>query len=324
MAREDGHNMATTAPLRYLSRADTCVLGYALDPMTRATMVPHPHPGTTINYLAWLRTVEIEPVQLTQGERTEVTRLFNEMFPLYWPIPPASFEAHVANLRLAIHKKCYQSWQMGYLEEVYQFFVELRPLVASFMPWEESLRTSWRNVRPTPPLNRAHVEELPAMRMNRSGATGTFVSQTDLIDEMVSMEVARREMNSLNDQNLHMADGTEENVREHREHQPAEPYERDPRASWTPEDQTRWQTFANWSRSKNPSARRKVQGDCMICFEPLKNSSGKTIPCQRDELKWCRAFCGVNFHSDCFNQWAWQVGTSQRGVTCPSCRRPWK
>ncbi|KAL4905266.1 hypothetical protein BDW74DRAFT_20864 [Aspergillus multicolor] len=37
---------------------------------------------------------------------------------------------------------------------------------------------------------------------------------------------------------------------------------------------------------------------------------------------WCRAFCGTNYHSHCFIQWAHQF-RRLRVVTCPSCRRGW-
>ena len=41
---------------------------------------------------------------------------------------------------------------------------------------------------------------------------------------------------------------------------------------------------------------------------------------QDDELVWCKARCGVNFHKQCIDQWL----ETARGPTCPTCRSHWK
>ncbi|KAL5339763.1 hypothetical protein BJX70DRAFT_363106 [Aspergillus crustosus] len=55
-----------------------------------------------------------------------------------------------------------------------------------------------------------------------------------------------------------------------------------------------------------------------------KNEQGE------DGLVWCKAFCGNNYHGECFRRWLreWRgmrvEGTYSGRVTCPSCRRRWR
>jgi RING-finger-containing ubiquitin ligase len=39
-----------------------------------------------------------------------------------------------------------------------------------------------------------------------------------------------------------------------------------------------------------------------------------------EELVWCRARCGVNFHKQCIDQWL----ETDHASTCPTCRSNWK
>lgn len=41
---------------------------------------------------------------------------------------------------------------------------------------------------------------------------------------------------------------------------------------------------------------------------------------QDEELVWCKARCGVNFHKQCIDQWL----ETARDPTCPTCRSHWK
>ncbi|KAJ5312370.1 hypothetical protein PENANT_c011G04100 [Penicillium antarcticum] len=41
---------------------------------------------------------------------------------------------------------------------------------------------------------------------------------------------------------------------------------------------------------------------------------------QDEELAWCKARCGVNFHAKCIEQWL----ETARAPTCPACRSTWK
>lgn len=63
--------------------------------------------------------------------------------------------------------------------------------------------------------------------------------------------------------------------------------------------------------------RKKVEGDCPICFMDLLVDG-------KDTVVWCRAACGQNFHTDCFQTWARIKGSTSSHVTCPLCRSPWE
>jgi TATA-binding protein-associated factor Taf7 len=41
---------------------------------------------------------------------------------------------------------------------------------------------------------------------------------------------------------------------------------------------------------------------------------------QDEELVWCKARCGVNFHKQCIDQWL----ETAHAPTCPACRSRWK
>ncbi|CAG8753882.1 18138_t:CDS:2, partial [Dentiscutata erythropus] len=65
--------------------------------------------------------------------------------------------------------------------------------------------------------------------------------------------------------------------------------------------------------------RRPIDGDCPICYEPLK-------PEEVDTIVWCRGGCGNNIHKDCFTQWknTRNIGIGYGRVTCVFCRKDWK
>ena len=64
--------------------------------------------------------------------------------------------------------------------------------------------------------------------------------------------------------------------------------------------------FGNVSVEK--ASVENVRGDteCCVCYEPLDDKTGKTVPCGR---------CKHLFHTDCINRWF-----GVRGNTCPLCR----
>jgi hypothetical protein len=41
-----------------------------------------------------------------------------------------------------------------------------------------------------------------------------------------------------------------------------------------------------------------------------------------EELVWCKASCGQNFHKDCFEQW--KMSKHGGRVTCVYCRAQWQ
>ncbi|PIG86550.1 hypothetical protein AARAC_002106 [Aspergillus arachidicola] len=77
------------------------------------------------------------------------------------------------------------------------------------------------------------------------------------------------------------------------------------------------------------STRRPIEGDCSICYKSLKKArSGARHDAHHDtedeeeqqEISWCKAQCGVNYHATCIESW---LKVSPKS-TCPMCRRVWK
>ncbi|CEL03734.1 hypothetical protein ASPCAL04880 [Aspergillus calidoustus] len=69
--------------------------------------------------------------------------------------------------------------------------------------------------------------------------------------------------------------------------------------------------------------RQLIEGECGICLEPLRgpgmseSRSGRPDDELDRGLSWCRAQCGVNYHTSCIDEWV-AVAT-----TCPHCRATW-
>jgi Ring finger domain/SWIM zinc finger len=55
--------------------------------------------------------------------------------------------------------------------------------------------------------------------------------------------------------------------------------------------------------------------DCPICFDKMD------LHDKRNELTFCRAACGTNFHVDCITRWLKNAATAKK--TCPNCRQVW-
>lgn len=60
--------------------------------------------------------------------------------------------------------------------------------------------------------------------------------------------------------------------------------------------------------------RRKVEGDCAICFDDLKGG--------HEAISWC-ASCGNNLHTKCCDQWVRMRHGQHQDVSCVYCRAPW-
>ncbi|KAK7916878.1 E3 ubiquitin-protein ligase Zswim2 [Apiospora marii] len=64
--------------------------------------------------------------------------------------------------------------------------------------------------------------------------------------------------------------------------------------------------------------RKSVEGDCPICFSEFE-AGDKTV--------YCKATCGNNIHTECFEMWAAtkrQSPGAKDQVTCPMCRSLWQ
>ncbi|KAK2753920.1 hypothetical protein FQN54_007279 [Arachnomyces sp. PD_36] len=70
------------------------------------------------------------------------------------------------------------------------------------------------------------------------------------------------------------------------------------------------------SAEEEDGKRKKVEGDCPICFMEFEPET--------EEIVWCRAACGNNIHKTCFEQWAASSRKSGDQVKCVYCRSRWE
>lgn len=52
---------------------------------------------------------------------------------------------------------------------------------------------------------------------------------------------------------------------------------------------------SNSASSKLPARRKKISGECPICYEEFEPKN--------EEIVWCKATCGNNLHKACFEAW---------------------
>lgn len=61
--------------------------------------------------------------------------------------------------------------------------------------------------------------------------------------------------------------------------------------------------------------RKPIEGDCPICVCEFEEG---------DDIVWCKAACGQNFHRLCFEQWKRAKGVQHGNpVKCVFCRQEW-
>ncbi|KAL2005052.1 hypothetical protein VTN00DRAFT_2902 [Thermoascus crustaceus] len=65
--------------------------------------------------------------------------------------------------------------------------------------------------------------------------------------------------------------------------------------------------------------RRPIEGDCGICMSALQDDNSS-----HENLVWCRAQCGNNFHRGCLREWIDHRSEENLLPTCPFCRTLWQ
>ncbi|KAL4945116.1 hypothetical protein BDV06DRAFT_55711 [Aspergillus oleicola] len=297
----------------------TCLLDQALSPK----YLPPPPPPNAPNHEG--QAPPLQPMQIPYEVTEEIFRMHREMFPQWWPVPPPSFNQHVANVRDRVHRLC-RPTNMNYLQEVHQFFLELRPAVMELMS-NDGFWTSGRNRR------REHNHESMGPNIRRqTRAQAQSQPQT-------TRQIFETEMDIDSDFGME-TEGMAAGIM--RQSLPA--------FRTVPAGRS-----SRWVKGQ----RRRIEGDCTICLSPLRrvnesqirykppNSIGKGCrpggvdhprangilethcPCSDDEdlseyeIVWCRAFCGTNYHFECMDEWM-EYSLMGARVTCPTCRRPWQ
>ncbi|KAK3395446.1 hypothetical protein B0T20DRAFT_481806 [Sordaria brevicollis] len=78
--------------------------------------------------------------------------------------------------------------------------------------------------------------------------------------------------------------------------------------------------YSDAAKAEGNKERKPVEGDCPICFTEMK-------PEVTSLLVWCRAACGKNVHSHCFEVWAatkFKRDGPGAVVACPFCKSAWE
>lgn len=82
---------------------------------------------------------------------------------------------------------------------------------------------------------------------------------------------------------------------------------------------TRNPATSSGSAYQDTVARRPVEGDCGICMSALRDDNSSD-----EDLVWCRAQCGNNFHRGCLREWIDHRSGGNLLPTCPFCRTLWQ
>ncbi|KAL4872132.1 hypothetical protein BDV12DRAFT_193924 [Aspergillus spectabilis] len=332
-----------------MSHAYIHVTQTPLIPLALSSTYHPPHP---------LILNEWEREQYAEREYEATHKLLLELFPPWWPTPPIEFYRHIALVRHQVHVQCRRrgmTWQ----EEVYWYFKQVRPLVRGLMPWEESLMDEggwWGGgsevfEEQRPDLVQAmwwageqaqREAEMQAQRQAQVQAQMNTMmhAQMQIRAHLMQATVHVQEVNAGGPEYRGYLHGVDDNENEDEGQTDSE--DDDERYDETDPEAER-QARGNWT--PGGAKRRQVEGDCMICLCPLEDDMDHySLPSDEAEcelrhyqldydeegLVWCKAFCGISYHADCFDQWTAEFGKMRKEekrfgtVTCPSCRRRWR
>ncbi|RJE25857.1 hypothetical protein PHISCL_01833 [Aspergillus sclerotialis] len=74
-----------------------------------------------------------------------------------------------------------------------------------------------------------------------------------------------------------------------------------------------------------PVTRKPVEEDCSICMLQMRDLDPTPSTEEEDgeDIVWCKARCGSNFHKTCLDPWISSCQRDNRQTTCPYCRAVW-
>ncbi|KAL4763606.1 uncharacterized protein BDW70DRAFT_7705 [Aspergillus foveolatus] len=278
------------------------------------------HPDSSSNNPAHLQTQTQQPI--SDSDRDAIFLLFHDYFPSRLPLPYAGFDDRIAALRADVHKRCYPR-NLTIVEEVHQFFLELRSLLsvsrhsqgaASYL--RDMDLHSQAQAQATVQVDEVDLnsdsENWPESRIDDEETYQTSRWEARQSNESPSTDkrVSRRPVKG--DCTICFAplkkDQTSPSLNEYQSEPKDfafvdnEPGGRDP-------DPDTYEDYYDEGNNQYGDSSDEDEGD-----DGGNDSSG---------LVWCRDFCGTNYHSQCFAQWIPQFKKRQ-DVSCPTCRRRWK
>ncbi|KAL4995827.1 hypothetical protein BDV10DRAFT_123784 [Aspergillus recurvatus] len=282
------------------------------------------HPDPTSNNPDPAETQTQQPI--SNSDKDAIFLLFHEYFPSRLPLPYAGFDDRIAALRADVHKRCYPR-NLTIVEEVHQFFLELRSLLAvsrdsqgvanylrdidlhSQMQTQATVQVDEMDLGSDSenwPESRIDDEEtyqtprLGARVPNDLSSSGNKVSRRPVEgDCTICFTSLENDQNSISLEDYqcelkHFAIANEAGSL----HDDTDTYEDDHYLDADDDD----------------------YGDSDVEEEEDDDDVDNN---NNGVLVWCRAFCGTNYHSQCFAQWILQFKKRQ-DVSCPTCRRGWK
>ncbi|KAL6236721.1 hypothetical protein BDW75DRAFT_104421 [Aspergillus navahoensis] len=283
------------------------------------------HPDSTSNNPAPAQTQTPQPI--SDSDKDAIFLLFHEYFPSRLPLPYAGFDDRIAALRADVHKRCYPR-NLTIVEEVHQFFRELRSLLAvsrnsqgvvSYLRGMDlhSLTETQATVQIDEMDLDSDSENWPESRIDeetyqisRLGAhvpnelrgAGECVFRRPVEgDCTICFSPLEDDQNSssLDECQRELMDFSIANNEPGGIHDDTDTYEED---TYLDEDDDGYGDSDDDEEDDQDK-------------EDDENANGGLV--------WCRAFCGTNYHSQCFAQWILQFKKRQ-DVSCPTCRRGWK
>ncbi|KAL4738576.1 hypothetical protein BDV11DRAFT_134574 [Aspergillus similis] len=279
------------------------------------------HPDPTSNTPTPMQTRTRTQQPISDSDRDAIFLLFHDYFPSRLPLPYAGFDDRIAALRADVHKRCYPR-NLTIVEEVHQFFLELRSLL-SVSRHSQGVASYLRNMD---------------LHSQAQAQATVHVDEVDLSSDSENWPESR-----IDDEETYQASRLRARV-------PNESPGSGKRVSRRPVKGDCTICFAPLEADQTSLSLKGYQRE-LEDFAFVNNEPGGLHPdpdifeeyhqesdnhygdnCDEDErdedgndrsgLVWCRAFCGTNYHNQCFAQWIPQFKKRQ-DVSCPTCRRRW-
>ncbi|KAL4753522.1 hypothetical protein BDW72DRAFT_168625 [Aspergillus terricola var. indicus] len=277
------------------------------------------HPDPTSNNPNPMQTQTQQPI--SDSDRDAIFLLFHDYFPSRLPLPYAGFDDRIAALRADVHKRCYPR-NLTIVEEVHQFFLELRSLLSASRYSREVA---------------GYLRDMD-LHSQAQAQTTVQVHEVDLDSDSENWPESR-----IDDEETYQTS-------RFRARMANESPSSGKRVSRRPVKGDCTICFAPLKNDQSSSSLEKYQRE-LKDFDFVNNEPCRLYPdsdiyeedhdegdnqygdsCDENEgdddgddrsgLVWCRAFCGTNYHSQCFAQWIPQFKKRQ-DVSCPTCRRGW-
>ncbi|KAL4818344.1 hypothetical protein BDW67DRAFT_16186 [Aspergillus spinulosporus] len=276
------------------------------------------HPDPTSDNPTPMQTQSQQPI--SDSDRDAILLLFHDYFPSRLPLPYAEFDDRIAALRADVHKRCYPR-NLTIVEEVHQFFLELRSLLP-VSSYSQGVASYLRDVN---------------LHSQAQAQATVQVDEVDLDSDSENWPESRIDDEETYQISRVCVENESPSTGNRASRRPVKgdcticfaPLINEQPSPSLKKDQRELKDFAfvnNEPGGLHPDLviyeDHHDEGDNQ-CGGSCDKEEGDDGDNDRSGLVWCRAFCGTNYHSHCFAQWIPQFKKRQ-DVSCPTCRRGWK